>query len=96
MINWIGYVFYPILKLAGFSDAALLTQSCAISILDPMCVLTFIAGQELLLVSRFLVATLGVTALVFFAGFVPVSYTHLDVYKRQNQSYGCSVFPLQA
>jgi len=75
LIQYFAYIFYPILKLAQIPAYDLLTasQACAISFLDftlPMIVATQ-GGEEMALATRYVMAVVPVSAIIFLSGFIP-------------------------
>lgn len=75
LIQYFAYIFYPILKLAQIPvyDLVTASQACAISFLDftlPMIVATQ-GGEEMALATRYVMAVVPVSAIIFLSGFIP-------------------------
>ncbi len=75
LIQYFAYIFYPILKLIQIPAYDLWTasQACAISFLDftlPMLVATQ-GGEEMSLATRYVMAVVPVSAIIFLSGFIP-------------------------
>ena len=75
VFTWIGYIFWPFFKLMGFADLGTVIPATGMSIVDLMMVTATgakaLATVGLTMTSRFFLAALPVTAVVFLSGFVP-------------------------
>ena len=76
VFTWIGYLFYPLFKLVGMPDLKVVLDATGTSLVDIMMVTSVGAqaihsGVNLAMTTRFFLAALPVTMIVFFAGFVP-------------------------
>ncbi|UXR69333.1 MULTISPECIES: YjiH family protein [unclassified Staphylococcus] len=69
VIDWLSYIFYPIVYLFPIPDQALLAKASAISIIE-MFLPSLIAAKAALEV-RFVVAITSVSAIIFFSALVP-------------------------
>ncbi len=75
IFTWIGYIFWPFFKIAGFSDLATVMPAAGMSIVDLMMIPSLgakaMATTGLTMTSRFFLAGLPITEVVFLSGFVP-------------------------
>ncbi|MDO5375408.1 MAG: YjiH family protein [Staphylococcus rostri] len=69
VIDWLSYIFYPIVYLFPISDQALLAKASAISIIE-MFLPSLLAAKAAIAV-RFVVAITSVSAIIFFSALVP-------------------------
>ena len=70
IIEYISYIFYPIISIFPVSDVAVLAQSSTISIVEML--LPAAIAQSADLATRFTVAVMSVSAIIFFSSVVPV------------------------
>jgi len=70
IIEYISYIFYPIISIFPVSDVAVLAQASTISIVEML--LPAAIAQSADLATRFTVAVMSVSAIIFFSSVVPV------------------------
>lgn len=70
IIEYISYIFYPIISIFPVSDVAVLAQASTISIVEML--LPAAIAQSADLATRFIVAVMSVSAIIFFSSVVPV------------------------
>ncbi|MBO3065592.1 MULTISPECIES: YjiH family protein [Staphylococcus] len=70
IIEYIAYIFYPIISIFPVSDVAVLAQASTISIVEML--LPAAIAQSADLATRFTVAVMSVSAIIFFSSVVPV------------------------
>ncbi|MGW8029315.1 YjiH family protein [Staphylococcus xylosus] len=70
IIEYISYIFYPIISIFPVSDVAVLAQASTISIVEML--LPAALAQSADLATRFIVAVMSVSAIIFFSSVVPV------------------------
>lgn len=70
IIEYIAYIFYPIISIFPVSDIAVLAQASTISIVEML--LPAAIAQSADLATRFTVAVMSVSAIIFFSSVVPV------------------------
>ncbi|WP_436962063.1 YjiH family protein [Staphylococcus shinii] len=70
IIEYIAYIFYPIISIFPVSDVAVLAQASTISIVEML--LPAAIAQSADLATRFTVAVMSVLAIIFFSSVVPV------------------------
>ncbi|MGW7778083.1 YjiH family protein [Staphylococcus xylosus] len=70
IIEYISYIFYPIISIFPVSDVAVLAQASTISIVEML--LPAAIAQSTDLATRFIVAVMSVSAIIFFSSVVPV------------------------
>ncbi|QLK86690.1 YjiH family protein [Staphylococcus sp. 17KM0847] len=69
VIDWLSYIFYPIIYLFPIADKALLAKASAISIIE-MFLPSLLAAKAAIQV-KFVVAITSVSAIIFFSALVP-------------------------
>ncbi|MEO4038279.1 YjiH family protein [Micrococcaceae bacterium Sec6.3] len=70
VFTWVGYLFFPLFALLGFSDPGLLATASATSIAEMFIPATMAAGHEDF-VARFVIGVICVSAIIFFSAVVP-------------------------
>jgi nucleoside recognition membrane protein YjiH len=69
--QYLGYVFYPFLKLVQIPDIGVAMKAAGISFLDILLPAVFGSQSDLALQTRYLIGTISVSAVVFLAAFIP-------------------------
>ena len=69
--QYLGYIFYPVLKLVQIPDITVAMKAAGISFLDILLPAVLGAQAELAIQTRYLIATISVSAIIFLAAFIP-------------------------
>lgn len=69
LIDWLSYIFYPVIYLFPIPDQALLAKASAISIIE-MFLLSLLVAKAALS-TKFVVGVVSVSAIIFFSALVP-------------------------
>lgn len=69
--TYLGYIYYPFLKLVQIPDIKVAVDAAGISILDLFLPAIIGAKEMIALQTRYLIAVIPVSMIVFFAGFIP-------------------------
>ncbi len=69
--QYLGYIFYPVLKLVRIPDITVAMKAAGISFLDILLPAVLGAQAELAIQTRYLIATISVSAIIFLAAFIP-------------------------
>ncbi|ABR48250.1 nucleoside recognition domain protein [Alkaliphilus metalliredigens QYMF] len=69
--TYLGYIHYPFLKLVNIPDIKIAMEASGISILDLFLPAVIAAEQGAALETRYLIAVMPVSMIIFFAGFIP-------------------------
>lgn len=70
IIEYVSYIFYPFISIFPVQDVAILAQASTISIVEML--LPAAIAQTADLATRFIVAVMSVSAIIFFSSVVPV------------------------
>ena len=80
VFEWIGYLFYPLLKLLGVTDALLVSKAAALAGAEMFIPSAIVAGAGASLMARFITGVVSIASIIFFAGTIPVILaTDLDL-----------------
>ena len=69
--TYLGYIYYPFLKIVQIPDIKVAVEAMGISILDIFLPAVIASKQMIALETRYLIAVVPVSMIVFFAGFIP-------------------------
>ncbi|MDG0824290.1 YjiH family protein [Staphylococcus equorum] len=70
IVEYVSYIFYPFISIFPVQDVAILAQASTISIVEML--LPAAIAQTADLATRFIVAVMSVSAIIFFSSVVPV------------------------
>ena len=89
IFKWIGYIFYPVMKLVGISASEINTASTSaiLSFIDATLPSLMIVGGEWSMRVRYMIAVLPISSIIFLGSFVPtimatkvpVKFSHLCI-----------------
>ncbi|AKL94048.1 nucleoside recognition domain containing protein [Clostridium aceticum] len=69
--TYLGYIHYPFLRLVNTPDIAVAMEASGISILEIFLPAVIAGSQDIALQTRYMIAVLPVSMIVFLAGFIP-------------------------
>ncbi len=69
LFDWLGYVFYPIVKLLALPNAQLVSKAAAVEITEMFLPALLIKNAEF--IARYVVAVTSVSAILFFSASIP-------------------------
>ncbi len=69
VFDWLGYIFYPFVKLVQLPDAMLASKASAVSIAEMF--LPALLVTKAALVTKFVIAVVSVSSIIFFSAVVP-------------------------
>ncbi|MCD4839027.1 YjiH family protein [Neobacillus sedimentimangrovi] len=69
VFDWLGYIFYPFVKLVQLPDAMLTSKASALSIAEMF--LPALLVTKAALVTKFVIAVVSVSSIIFFSAVVP-------------------------
>lgn len=72
VFDWIGYLYYPLLKLLGVTDALLVSKAAALAGAEMFIPSAIVAGAGASLMARFITGIVSIASIIFFAGTIPV------------------------
>lgn len=71
LFEYIGYIFYPVVKLAAIPEAWLAAKGAAISIGDIAVASAVVAGGKASLITNFTMGALAISEIIFLDGTIP-------------------------
>ncbi len=69
VFDWLGYLFYPLVKLFALPDSLLVSKSSAMEIAEMFLPSLAIKGSQL--ISRYVIAVTSISAILFFSASIP-------------------------
>ncbi len=69
VFDWLGYLFYPFVKLLGLPDVALVSKAAAVEIAEMF--LPALLIKNAATISRYVIAVTSVSAVLFFSASIP-------------------------
>ena len=69
--QYLGYIFYPVLKLVQIPDIPVAMKAAGISFLDILLPAVIGAHAEIAIQTRYLIGTISVSAIIFLSAFIP-------------------------
>lgn len=72
VFEWIGYLYLPLLKLMGVTDALLVSKAAALAGAEMFIPSAIVAGAGASLMARFITGIVSIAAIIFFSGTIPV------------------------
>jgi nucleoside recognition membrane protein YjiH len=72
VFDWIGYLYYPLLKILGVTDALLVSKAAALAGAEMFIPSAIVAGAGASLMARFITGIVSIASIIFFAGTIPV------------------------
>lgn len=70
ILEWIGMIFYPIMRLLNFSNIDVISRSIGMSLIEIMNILAYASPLELTNGTKYILAALPITVIIYFGAYL--------------------------